>query len=529
MTAMSASPAYHAADQSAPLLEGTVGEALLRTAERFPDRNAVAYADGEGVAAITYAELVAKARQVAWWLQQFGRQGDAVAIWSRNCVEWVILEFGCALAGRAIAGWNPAWTDPECEHAYRLTDPVVVLAGCDTRGVSLLDRARRIGGERVFSLDDLEALSAGAAPRPLPQLTASDVFLIQFTSGTTGRAKGAALSHGAALNGAWLRVHAMGVDETDVLVNPSPMSHIGGAIHMLLGAMVTGACYVMMKRFEVGEYVRMMRLCGATQISGVPTMLLAILDHPEVTPGSVKLRSIASGGTLVPEPLIERLTREFGAPVFVCYAQSETPMVSTTMPSDSAALLATTVGRPAPHVELRIAAPDGGPTLPRGEVGEICVRGPMIMNGYHGMAKETAGATDAEGFLRTGDLGSLDEAGYLRIAGRCRDVIIRGGENIYPAEVEDALLEHPDVGLAAVVGVPDERWGQQVAAAVLPREGSHPDPAALEAHLAGRIAHFKVPRRWMFVDQMPLTPSGKIRKVDVESMFAPAVKPATDA
>jgi fatty-acyl-CoA synthase len=524
VTATKTTLAYHAPDRSVPLLDGTVGDALLRTAARFPDRKALAYAQGDGVASITYAELAEAANRVAWWLQDFGEKGDTVAIWSRNTVEWIILEFGCALAGRVIAGWNPAWTDIECEHARNLTKPVILFAGQDTRGVPLLDRARRLGGEQVFPLERLIDLAADAAPRELPTLTSDDLFLIQFTSGTTGKAKGAALSHHAALNGGWLRVQSMAVDETDVLVNPSPMSHIGGAIHMLLGCMVTGACYVMMNRFELGEYVRMMKLCGATQISGVPTMLFAVLDHPDVASDRMKLRSIASGGAFVPEPLIHRLTDEFGAPVFVCYAQSEVPMISTTGPDDRPELLATTVGRPAAHVELRIAAPDGGPTLRRGEVGEICVRGPLTMNGYYAMPEATAAATDEEGYLRTGDLGSLDEAGYLRIAGRCRDVIIRGGENIYPAEIEDALLEHPGVGSVAVVGVPDERWGQQVAAAVIRREGTASEAAELEAWLSERISHFKIPRRWMFVDNLPLTPSGKIRKVDVEEMFGASTK-----
>ncbi len=524
MTATKSTLAYHPPDLSVPLLDGTVGEALLRTAARFPDRRALAYAEGDGVASISWSELAAASRQVAFWLQRFGGRGDTVAIWSRNSLDWIIFEFGCALAGRVIAGWNPAWTDIECEHACTLTKPVALLAGQDTRGVSLIERARRLGGEHVFPLEALRDLAADAPACPLPELTSSDLFLIQFTSGTTGKAKGAALSHRAALNGGWLRVQSMGVDETDVLVNPSPMSHIGGAIHMLLGCMVTGACYVMMNRFELGEYVRMMKLCGATQISGVPTMLFAVLDHPDIASDRMKLRSIASGGAFVPEPLIHRLTDEFGAPVFVCYAQSEVPMISTTGPDDRAELLATTVGRPSAHVELRIAAPDGGPTLRRGEIGEICIRGPVTMSGYYAMPEATAAATDAEGYLRTGDLGSLDEVGYLRITGRCRDVIIRGGENIYPAEIEDALLEHPGVGSVAVVGVADERWGQQVAAAIIPRDGQLPGGAELEDWLATRISHFKIPRRWMFVDSLPLTPSGKIRKVDVEDMFAASAK-----
>ncbi len=510
--------AYHAPELSPPLIDGSVGEALLRSAAHFPDRQAVAYADGDGISAMSYADLAEAAMRVAWWLQAFGNKGDTIAAWSRNSVEWVIFELGGALAGRVIAGWNPAWSDAECRHALELTRPVLLLAGHDTRGISLLERARDIAGAAVYALDDLQQLVADARPSTLPEIVSSDLFLIQFTSGTTGKAKGSSLSHRAALNGAWLRVWAMAVDETDVLVNPSPMNHIGGAIHMLLGCVLTGACYVMMNRFDPSEYIRMMRLTGATQISGVPTILLAILDHPDRSP-EAKLRSLASGGALVPEPLIERLTREFEAPVFICYAQSEVAMISTTMVGDSARLLATTVGRPAPHVELKIAATGNGPTLRRGEVGEICIRGPLTMDGYFGNPAATADTIDAEGFVHTGDLGTLDDSGYLRIVGRCRDVIIRGGENIYPAEVEDALLEHPGIALAAVVGIPDERWGQLVGAAVIPRDGHHLDPAELETYLDGRVAHFKIPRRWLFVAQLPMTPSGKVRKVEVEPLF----------
>jgi fatty-acyl-CoA synthase len=263
-----------------------------------------------------------------------------------------------------------------------------------------------------------------------------------------------------------------------------------------------------------------MPLAGATRTGGVPTMLLALLEHPDWAPGSIALRTIGSGGAQVPPSLIERLMREFGCPVLVAYAQSECPMITSCVPADPTAELATTVGRPLPHVELKVVDPRTGETVAMGAMGEICVRGPIVMDGYFRMPEASAATIDAEGFLHTGDLGSLDADGYVRISGRAREVIIRGGENIYPAEVEDALLAHPAIAAAAVVGAPDERWGQVVCAAVQLKAGAEPPtPEALEAHAALRLAHFKVPRRWRFVDAFPLTPSAKIRKVDVETMF----------
>jgi fatty-acyl-CoA synthase len=327
------------------------------------------------------------------------------------------------------------------------------------------------------------------------------------------------LSHGSVVNAAWLRVKAAGADETDVWVNPSPLNHMGGAVTMLPGAICAGGSYVVMDRFDAGEYLRLMRLCGATRIGGVPTLLLALLEHPDWQPGSVKLRAVGAGGAQVPQPLIERLMREFAAPVLVSYAQSECPIITSSTPGDPPPLLAETVGRCAPHVEIKVIDPQSGATRQTGETGEICVRGPVVMQGYYRAPEATAAAIDGEGFLHTGDLGSLDEAGYVRIQGRSRDVIIRGGENVYPAEVEDALLLHPDVVQAAVVGVADARWGQQVAAAVQLRAGAAQSAEALEAHAATRLAHFKVPRRWLFVEAFPLTPNGKIAKLDVEKLF----------
>ncbi len=517
----SANVSYWPADPSIELLDCTLGDALRRSAERFPGRSAIAWAEGDTIVSLDYRETLAIAEQVAHWLLAHARAGDRVTVWSRNTVEWALLELGCALSGTVIAAWNPAWSDGECAHACKLAGPSVILAGQDTRGEDLLPRARALAGEiPVFALDDLRALAAtaprnGVLPEPLP----SDLLLIQFTSGTTGRAKGAMLSHAAVVNSAWLRTASGGADEHDVWVNPSPLNHVGGAVSMLPGAIITGSCYVVMNRFDAGEYLRLIRLFGATRIGGVPTTLLAMLEHPDWVPGRTTVRSIGAGGSQVPQSLVERLMREFDAPVLVTFGQSEYPVVTLSAPGADPQLLAETVGRVAPHNAVKIVDIETGATLPLGETGEICVRGPLMMQGYYRAPEATAKTITPDGFLHTGDLGTLDAQGYIRILGRARDVIIRGGENIYPAEVEEALLSHPDIAGVAVVGVPDQKWGQQVGAAVRLREDCTTTAEQLEEHLASRVAHFKRPRHWLFVDAFPMTSSGKISKVEVEKLF----------
>ncbi len=512
--------AHIPADTSVDILSGTIGDALRRTVSRFPERRALVWPSGNGIGTLTYAQLLDEAELVASWLLERAAPGDRIAIWSHNSVEWILVEYGCALAGMVVASWNPAWTDFECDHARELTMPTLMLAGHDTRGAPLLDRAVAIvGAKKVHPLEELRALTAATVPGSLPEVQSADLFLIQFTSGTTGKAKGAAMSHRTALNGAWLRVLAADVDESDVWINPVPLNHMGGAVSLVIGCMTAGACYVVMTRFDPAEFVALMGQCGATRIGGVPTMIYALLEQPGWAEASRDLRSVGSGGAQVPRPLIERLMQDYGVTVIVAFAQSECPMISATLPGDDPALVAETVGRPIPQVEVKICDPGTGETLRTGDVGEICVRSPVVMDGYYRMPEATAAAIDADGFLHTGDLASLDAAGYIRIHGRARDVIIRGGENIYPAEVEDCLLAHPHVYAAAVVAVPDDYWGQIVGAAIQLREGSPATIEELAAHAGSRLAHFKVPRHWQFVECFPLTPSGKIRKVEVEVLF----------
>jgi fatty-acyl-CoA synthase len=520
--------AHVAADTAFPLLDTTIGECLRDKASRFGARDALVWRDLDGgLRRFTYAQLLDRAELVASWLLERAEKGDRIAIWSRNSAEWVLVEYACALSGMVVASWNPAWSQRECEHACDLTEPALLLAGYDTRSVSLSERAEALmPAERVFPLEEMFAMVEGVERAAMPQVARDDLFLIQFTSGTTGRAKGAALTHHQALNAGYLRSVAAQLDETDVWINAGPLNHVGGALSVVLGALVFGACYVLMHRFDTSEYLAMMRETGATRIGGVPTMLIALSEHPEYRPGDFRIRSIGSGGTTVPKPLIERLNREFGAPVLVVFGQSESVMITSSVPGDPPEIAAETSGRAAPHVELKIVDPQTGSTLKIGEVGEICAKSPMVMACYFRQPEATAQTIDEDGFLHTGDLGSLDAEGYLRIHGRTREVIIRGGENIYPAEIEDYLLEHPDVISLAVVGVPDARWGQTVGCALVLREGATLDCAAMEAFAAGGLAHFKVPRAWLALDSFPLTASGKIRKVEVERLFLAATTTA---
>ncbi|MBV1918373.1 MAG: AMP-binding protein [Sphingomonadaceae bacterium] len=512
--------AHISADTSFPLLDMTIGDCLRDKAERFGDRSALIWRmDGE-LQRFSYSELLAQAELVASWLLERASPGERVAIWSRNSAEWVVTEFACALAGLVVAGWNPAWSERECEHARDLIDPAVLLSGYDTRGVSLMDRAAHLmPSGKVFALEELFDLVRGSKPVELPQVDPSDLFMIQFTSGTTGRSKGASLSHFAALNASYLRAVSAGFDETDIWVNAGPLNHVGGALSVVLGCVSVGSCYVLMQRFETGEYLRMMRETGATRIGGVPTMLIALCEHPEWDPSQFNIRSIGSGGASVPKPLIERLNREFGAPVVVVFGQSESVMITTSVPQDAPEIAAKTSGRAAPHVDLKICHPETGKTLKVGDVGEVCARSPMNMDGYFRMPEATATTIDKDGYIHTGDLGSLDAQGYLSIQGRTREVIIRGGENIYPAEIEGFLLEHPDIVSLAVVPIADEKWGQTVAAAIKLRDGCALDAQELEAFAAKGLAHFKIPRTWLAVEAFPMTASGKIRKVDVEKLF----------
>lgn len=508
-------------DPSAPILRTSIGAVLRDRAAADPDRTALLWLEGEAVRRLSYAELLTRAEACAGWISRRAAQGEVVAVWSRNGIDWILAEYGCALSGTVLCGFNTAWTDPELAHALSLTQPRLLLADVDPRGNDLLPRARAgaQNGETVVEpLRDLWPRchdAAGELADPAPDAP----FLIQFTSGTTGRAKGALLTHSAALNGGLMRVSSGGATADDVFLNATPLHHIAGSVSLVIGTLVAGGTYVIVERIDSLRLLAMITQVGATRIGGVPTILKDVIELPEFPAEGIRLASVGIGGTSVPEDLVHRLAVAFHAAISVGYGQSECPLVCNSEVGDPASIIASTVGRACRQNDVKLVDLSSGATVPIGEVGEICVRSPANMSGYYRMPEASAEVIDGEGWLHTGDLGSMDAEGYVQVRGRSREVIIRGGQNVYPPEIEQALALHPAVAMSAAMGVPDARLGQRIAGVVQLRAGQATDGPALEEFLAGQIAYYKIPRDWRFVETMPMTASGKIRKVELSGLF----------
>ena len=512
--------AHWPADTSTPLIEGSAADLLrLRAATRGQEAAILVPTADHRLEPITYGQLLDHAETCARWLLDHVQPGERVAIWSRNALESVILQHASGLAGTVLAHFNTAWADGEVAHALALVEPGLLFVGVDGRGQPLGERARALASCPVLDLASVFSLRAAGPDRPLPAPRAEDPYLIQFTSGTTGRSKGALLSNRAAILGGWLRPRIDGADEQDIWLNSVPFHHLGGTCAVILGALSVGGAFVMLERYDPVQLAALMGPSRATRMGGVPTMWYDLLGRGDL-PDETHLRAITLGGASVAPELVRRVRERFGVESAIGFGQSECTIATGTRLGDSDEVMTETVGRPMPHVEVKVVDPHSGRTLSFGEVGEIRVRGPTCMDRYWNNEKATAEAFDAEGFLCTGDLGSMAADGVCRIHGRIRELIIRGGENIYPIEVEQALLEHPAVAMAAVIGVDDARLGQAVAAVIQLRPGAAVEPRALEAHAADFVAHYKVPRSWRFVEAMPMTASGKIRKVELQEMFA---------
>jgi fatty-acyl-CoA synthase len=510
--------AHWAPEHGAPLIEGSIGDVLRRNAARWGDRPALIWSGEAGVERMDYAQLLARAERGSRWLLERMEPGDRLAGWSSSRVEYAVLLYACALAGVIATPYNPGWSDAEARHAVALTQPKLIFTGLDGRRIPLRERALAGLSCPVHDLSEVMSLRPADDARPLPALGPSDPYLIQFTSGTTGRAKGALLSHRAALMGGAQALDVAAPDETDIWLSPAPFHHIGGSVSMLLGVLVAGGANTIVERFDANTVVSLVRAVRPTRMGAVPTIYFDVLRHPDMQE-DFKIRIAGVGGASVPAVLVRELEARTGGAVSIVYGLSECPAVTITSPDDDVVIKTETVGRPVAHMAVKIADPVTGETLACGEVGEICVRGPSVMDGYWGDPQASAAAFDAEGFLRTGDLASMAPDGVCRIQGRAKEMIIRGGENIYPAEVEGALMRHPAVDTAAVVGVPHERLGQQVAAVIKLRDGAQAGAEALAAYTAGLVSYFKVPTRWLFVEALPMTATGKVRKIELPALF----------
>jgi fatty-acyl-CoA synthase len=516
-------------ERSDPVLETTVGGALFAAAEIWGDR--IALVDGIADALTrrrwTFAEIAVQSRTVAMALLEHFHPGEHVAVWAPNCPQWVLIEFGAALAGLTLVTVNPAYQAKELEYVLKQSRAVGILAAAEYRSRDLIAVVKEVMPRtpdlrQVLSLAHwLEFLDQAPSSAALPLVTPDDIAQIQYTSGTTGFPKGALLTHRGLSNNGRFYARAIGAGPGDVWVNPMPMFHTAGCGLLTLGALQTGGVHVIPPAFDPMLMLQLIESERGSITLSVPTMLIGMLEQPYLSGFNLSSWRLATlGGAPVPPELVRKVQTLTPARVAIGFGQTEaSPYITHTLPDDDESEWIDTVGKPLPHCEIMIVDPDSGQTVPLGQLGEICTRGYAVMKGYFNDAAATRSALDADGWLHTGDLGTIDAKGYCRVQGRLKDMIIRGGENIYPREIEELLFSHPAVADAAVVGVPDPTWGEIPVAFIRLGDGPRPSDEELHAFCRQHLAPYKTPRHWRFVTRFPQTPSGKIQKFVLRDDF----------
>jgi fatty-acyl-CoA synthase len=520
---------YWPADPSVEVRDLTVGALLREAAAAAPDRPALVEGTVErgNRRRWTYAQLLADSESMARGLLSRFEPGERVAVWAPNAAEWLLLEYGAGLAGIVLVTVNPAYRPKELAWVLGQSGASGIVMVPDYRGSPMRAFLEEVRPElsqlrEVVLWAELPGLVADAPATPLPTVDPSDPAQIQYTSGTTGFPKGALLHHRGIVNNSNMYTSRLEVGEGDVYLNPMPLFHTGGCVQGALGCLWRRAVHVLVSPgFDAALMVDLVEHERVNVIVGVPTMLIAMIERPDFAQRDLSSATTAlSGGSTVPPELVRRIERELGVRFGIVYGQTEaSPVITQTRLDDAIEDKAETVGQPLPQVEVNVIDPATGDIVPTGAVGELCARGYQVMTGYYEMPDKTAETIDADGWLHTGDLATMDERGYLRIVGRLRDMIIRGGENIYPREIEDVLFTHPGVAEAAVVGIPDPKWGEVVGAFIRPAPGAEPTEQDLFAHVRAHLAPHKTPTVWRFVDAYPLTPSGKIKKFELVEQY----------
>jgi fatty-acyl-CoA synthase len=521
-----------------PLLGDTIGANLDRAVAAWPDREVLV--DVPSGRRWTYAAFAADVDALARALLASGvAKGDRVGIWAVNCPEWVLVQYATARIGAIMVNINPAYRTHEVEYVLKQSGVSLLFASLSHKSSDYRAMAEEVRGRcpelrEVFyfgdpSWEELLGRGAGsgtAASAAFPEdLSCDDPINIQYTSGTTGFPKGATLSHHNILNNGYFVGELIGYGENDRVCVPVPFYHCFGMVMGNLAATSHGACIVIpAPSFDPKATLEAVQRERCTSLYGVPTMFIAELNLPDfATYDLSSLRTGIMAGSPCPVEVMKRVVAEMHMEqVSICYGMTETSPVSLqTRMDDDLEHRTATVGRVLPHIEVKIVDPATGVTQPRGEAGELCTRGYSVMLGYWNEPEKTAEAVDAGRWMHTGDLAVMREDGYVEIVGRIKDMIIRGGENIYPREIEEFLYGHPKIADVQVVGVPHERYGEEVLACVIPRDPA--DPPTLEelrAYCDGRLAHYKIPSRLRILDSFPMTVSGKVRKVELRERYA---------
>jgi len=517
-----------------PLLGETIGENLRRTVERVGDHEALVVRHQDYRA--TYREFWEQTGLAARGLLARGvRKGDRVGIWSPNRYEWVVIQYATARIGAILVNINPAYKTAELEYALNQSGTsflILARAFRTTDYVAMLNEVRDRCPElrQTLVLDDewegLLADGAGVPEATLAEIEASLQFdepiNIQYTSGTTGFPKGATLSHHNILNNGFFIGEGLRYTENDRVCIPVPFYHCFGMVLGNLACTTHGACIVVPgEAYDPVAVLETVQAERCTSLYGVPTMFIGELEHPRFSEFDLStLRTGIMAGSPCPVEVMKRVQSQMHmTEVAICYGMTETSPVSTqTAIDDPLEKRVGSVGMVHPHIEVKIIDPATGEIVPRGTPGELCTRGYSVMLGYWNNEEATRQAIDAARWMHTGDLATMDDEGYVNIVGRIKDMIIRGGENIYPREVEEFLYTHPAVADVQVIGVPDERYGEEVMAWVKLREGAQVTGEELAAYCRGRIATYKIPRYWKFTDTFPMTVTGKIQKFRMREM-----------
>jgi len=523
------SESYSHGTSTDPLLGETIGTNLERTTARVPDHDALVSCH-QGLR-YTYVELDAAVDEVAKGLLEAGiERGDRVGIWSPNSAEWVLVQYATAKIGAILVNINPAYRTHEVAYALEQSGVRLLVSAQAFKTSNYRAMVQEVRGglpdlERVVFLesgdwDELVAAADSVESEALRERSATlsfdDPINIQYTSGTTGFPKGATLSHHNILNNGFFVARLLDYSETDRVCLPVPFYHCFGMVMGNLGATTHGACIVIpAPAFEPGATLAAVAEERCTSLYGVPTMFIAELQDPEFE--SFDLSSLRTGimaGAPCPVEVMRRVVTDMHMEeVSICYGMTETSPVSTqTRRDDDLELRVSTVGRPGPHIEVKIVDPATGLVVPCGEPGEFCTRGYSVMLGYWREPDKTREAVDEAGWMHTGDLATMDANGYCNIVGRIKDMVIRGGENVYPREVEEYLYGHSDIADVQVVGVPDEKYGEELCAWVRLRSGATLDEEDVREYCRAKLAHFKVPRYVVFTDEFPMTVTGKVQK-----------------
>lgn len=530
MYEVSLSEAYFPAQEEPGPNPITIGEMLRRSAADFAENVALVEVDGAGGCARewTYAELVTTVQHLAAALSARHEAGARVAVYANNVPEWILLELACTIADIILVTVNPASQERELQFILTQSRSEALYFIEEFRGNPLGQIARAVCKDmphvRMIDMADEDAFfkiedepATNRAPTP------ESACQIQYTSGTTGVPKGALLKQNSLVQNATAIMNRIGLKAGMTLVNTMPLFHTSGCGIVTLGGLSVGITIYLPPMFDPVSLATLIERENIQFLPCVPTMLVALMAHVSQSGQNLKsVQRIMSGGAMVAPELCRQAEEVIGAPIQIVYGQTETsPVITQVWADDSVEDQSQTVGQPLPNVEVAIKDPVTNKILPIGEQGEICARGYLLMLEYNDNPKATADTIDSDGWLHTGDLGRMDKRGYVQITGRVKEMIIRGGENLFPAEIENAVLEHPLVDEVAVVGIPDDVWGEQVACFMRTDAGERPSDEELKTFLRERISPQKTPTYWTWVDEWPLTGSGKIQKFKLRDDFKP--------